>query len=78
MDGNTAGEGVVDGQIADRSWWVIASPLIYISIHMKMNWIVSHCLLAHVLQLHPRYMNCPEASFHLIMTVHTFYSLLQD
>ena len=77
MDGQAAGERVVDGQIADGGRGVVASPLIHVSVHMEMDWIVSHRLLAHVLQLHPRDMNRPEAPLHLMMTADTFQSLLQ-
>lgn len=68
VDGYTAGKRVVDGEIADRCRWVVTSFLIHVSVHMEMDRVVSHCLLAHVLQLHPRYMNYPEAPLHLIMT----------
>lgn len=49
MDGYAAGEGVVDGQIADRGGGIIASPLIHISVHVEVDGIVSQCLLPHVL-----------------------------
>lgn len=52
MNGDTARKGMMDGQIHDGGGRVIASSFIHISIHMKMNWIVAQCLLAHVLELH--------------------------
>lgn len=67
MDGDATGEGVVDGHITDRGWWAVPSSLIHISIHVEMNWVVTHCLLAHVQELHPRYMNRPEPPLHLDM-----------
>ena len=67
MDGYTAGKRVVNGQITDRCWGAVASLLIHVSIHVKMDWIVTHCLLAHVLEFHARYMNSAEALLHLIM-----------
>lgn len=66
---------MVDGKIADEGRGPVSSLLIHVSIHMEMDRIVSHCLLAHVLQLHTRNMNCPEASLHLTTT--TDQSLLQ-
>lgn len=68
---------MVDGEIADEGWGIIASPLIHVSIHMEMDWIVSHCLLAHMLQLHPRNMNGLEAALHLRMIADESRSLLQ-
>lgn len=78
VDGYTARKGVVDGQTVDRGGGIIASSLIHISVHVEVDWIVSQCLLPHVLQLHPRYMDCPEAPLHLIMTADTFQMLLEE
>lgn len=50
MDCDAAGEGVVDGAFLHIRWGVVASFLIHISCHMEMNWVMPHCLLAHVLQ----------------------------
>ena len=50
MDCDTAGEGMVDGDILHVRWRVVASFLIHISSHMEVNWVMSHCLLAHVFQ----------------------------
>lgn len=50
MDCDTAGEGVVDGGVLHVRWRVVASLLIHISSHMEMNWVMPHCLLAHVFQ----------------------------
>lgn len=50
MDGDTAGEGVVDGDILHVRWRIVASFFIHISSHMEMNWVMSHCLLSHVFQ----------------------------
>lgn len=65
MDGHTAGERVVDGQLAHRSGGVVAALLIHVSIHVEVDGIVSHGLLAHVLQLQPRYMHRSKAVLHL-------------
>lgn len=65
MDGYTAREGVVNGQITDKGGGVVASLLIHIPIHMKVDRVVTHGLLAHVQQLHPRHVDSPVASLHL-------------
>lgn len=65
MDGYTAREGVVNGQITDKGGGVVASLLIHIPIHMKVDRVVAHGLLAHVQQLHPRHVDSPVASLHL-------------
>lgn len=65
MDGDAAGEGVVDGHVTDIGWRAVPSSLIHISIHVEMNGVVTHSLLAHVLELHPGYMNRPEPPLHL-------------
>lgn len=52
VDGDAAGERVVDGQAPDVRGWVVASLLIHISRQVEVDWVLTHQLLPHVLQLH--------------------------
>lgn len=57
---------MVNGQISDVGGRVVAPPLVHISVHMEVNRVMSHRLLAHVLQLYPRDMDGPETPFNLV------------
>jgi len=50
VDCDTAGEGVVDGDILHICRRVVASFLVHISSHVEVNWVMPHCLLAHIFQ----------------------------
>lgn len=71
VDGDAAGEGVMDGQAGDGGRGVVASSLIYVAVHVEVDRIVSQRLLPHVLQLHPRHVHGPEAALHLKTTAAT-------
>lgn len=58
MDGEAAGERVVDGKSIHVCWILVAPPLVHVPTHVKVKWVAAHyCLLAHVLQLHVRQMH---------------------
>ena len=52
MDGDTAREGVVDGQVPDVCGRVVAALFIHITGQVEVNRVLAHQLLPHVLQLH--------------------------
>lgn len=52
VDGDAAREGVVDGEALDVCGRVVASPFIHIAHQVEVNRVLTHQLLAHVLQLH--------------------------
>ena len=65
MHSDTAGEGVVDGQIADGGGGIVASLLVHVSVHMEVDRVVTHRLLTHVLQLYTGHMHRLKATLHL-------------
>lgn len=58
MDSDAAGECVMNGEVPDVRRWVIASLFIQISSQVKVNWVLAHQLLPHVLQLHTLQVGC--------------------